>query len=165
MQCWISYIACQRLGTCQVKYCAHWISFVKSIFGKEDIFLFCQSFSRRDEHFQSIEHTVQAASKLVGLGLRTFGGRVKLVMLTLMKSLVQPKLDYCSHLWSPSDQGSINKMEASKRHLAGRIKDTQLAGLNYQEKLGELHLYSQERRREIPVNIYLDDEPGDGLWL
>ena len=76
-------------------------------------------------------------------------------MLTLMKSLVQPKLDYCSQLWSPSDQGSINKLEAVQRHLVGRIKDTKLAGLNYWEKLCELHLYSQERRRERYQLIFL----------
>ena len=41
-----------------------------------------------------IENTVTAASKLVGWGLRTFWGRSRKVMLTLLKSFVQPKLDY-----------------------------------------------------------------------
>ena len=59
-----------------------------------------------------IENTISSASKLVGWGLRTFWGRGRLVMLTLLKTLVQPKLDYCSKLWSPGDQASINKIEA-----------------------------------------------------
>ena len=102
-----------------------------------------------------IENTVTAASKLVGWGLRTFWGRGRAVMLTLLKSLVQPKLDYCSQLWSPSDQMSINKLEAVQQHLVDRIHDRRLSGLNYWEKLEELHLFSQERRRERYMLIFL----------
>ena len=69
-------------------------------------------------------------------------------MLTLLRSLVQPRLDYCSQLWSPSDQASINQLESVQRHLVDRIKDIKLQELNYWEKLKELKLYSQERRRE-----------------
>ena len=102
-----------------------------------------------------IQNTVTAASRLVGWGLRTFAGRGRSVMMTLMKSLVQPKLDYCSQLWSPSDQTSINQLESVQRHLVNRICDKRLTGLNYWEKLSELHLYSQERRRERYQVIFL----------
>ena len=102
-----------------------------------------------------IENTVLAASKLVGWGLRTFSGRGRTVMLTLFKSLVQPKLDYCSQLWSPSDQGSINQLELVQKHLVDRIQCPKLVGLNYWDKLSELHLYSQERRRERYQVIFL----------
>ena len=95
-----------------------------------------------------IQNTVTAASQLVGWGLRTFGGRNRGLMLTLLKSLVQPKLDYCSQLWSPSDQGSINQLESVQMHLVDKVKDSKLVGLNYWEKLNELRLYSQQRRRE-----------------
>ena len=47
-----------------------------------------------------IENTVAAGSKLAGWGLRTFWGRGRYVMLTILKCLVQPKLDYCSQLRS-----------------------------------------------------------------
>ena len=76
-------------------------------------------------------------------------------MLTLLKSLVQPKLDYCSQLWSPSDQCSVNKLESVQHHLISRIRDSKLDGLNYWEKLKELRLYSQERRRERYQVIFL----------
>ena len=76
-------------------------------------------------------------------------------MLTLMKSLVQPKLDYCSQLWSPSDQYSVNRLESVQHSLVRRIKDSRLVGLNYWEKLQELRLYSQERRRERYQIIFL----------
>ena len=102
-----------------------------------------------------IENTVTAASKLVGWGLRTFFSRRRPVMITLLKSLVQPKLDYCSQLWSPVDQTSINKLEAVQHHLIDRIQDQRLVGLNYWDKIKELKLYSQERRRERYQVIFL----------
>ena len=76
-------------------------------------------------------------------------------MMTIMKSLVQTKLDYCSQLWSPSDQTAINQLESVQRHLVNRICDRRLSSLNYWEKLSELHLYSQERRRERYQVIFI----------
>ena len=76
-------------------------------------------------------------------------------MLTLLKSLVQPKLDYCSQLWSPADQMSINKLESVQYNLVNKIKDKKLEGLTYWEKLKELNLYSQERRRERYQLIFI----------
>ena len=51
-----------------------------------------------------IENTVTAATRLVGWALRSFRRRSKFVMMTIWKSLIQSKLDYCSQLWSPNDQ-------------------------------------------------------------
>ena len=102
-----------------------------------------------------IENTIAAASKLVGWGLRTFWGRDRRVILTPLKSLVQPKLDYYSQLWSPSNQTSINKLEMVRKHLIDKIVDHRLTTLNYWEKLQELRLYSQERRRERYQVIFL----------
>ena len=76
-------------------------------------------------------------------------------MLTVLKTLVQPKLDYCSQLWSPGDQTSINKIESVQQNLVNRIQDTRLNGLNYWEKLRSLNLYSQQRRRERYQLIFL----------
>ena len=101
------------------------------------------------------ENTVTAASNLVERGLRTFWGRSRKVMLTLLKSLVQPKLDYCSQIWSPADQSSINKLEYVQQKLINRINDCKLVSLNYWEKVQELRLYSQERRRERYMVIFL----------
>ena len=76
-------------------------------------------------------------------------------MVTLLKSLVQPKLDYCLQLWSPSDQSSINKLESVQHSLIDRIRDSRLAGLDYWGKLQELRQCSQERRRERYHVIFL----------
>ena len=76
-------------------------------------------------------------------------------MMVLMKSLVQPHLDYCSQLWSPSSQGLINKLEEVQKSLVSKIRDRHLVGLTYWDKLQELRLYSQERRRERYQMIFI----------
>ena len=67
----------------------------------------------------------------------------------------EPHLDYCSQLWSPSSQAEINKIENVQKSLVSRIFDSRLQGLNYWSKLKVLHLYSQERRRERYIVIFL----------
>ena len=100
-----------------------------------------------------VEKTIAAASKLAGWGLRSFRGRSRGVMKTIWKSLVQPKMDYCSQLWSPGDQESINKLEAVQRHFTSKVKG--LEEMEYWERLSDLKLYSQERRRERYMIIFL----------
>ena len=102
-----------------------------------------------------IQKAVNSASQMVGLGLKSFRGRSSYLLLTIFKSLVQPHLDYCSQLWSPTSQGEINKIEAVQKSLVSRILDNRLGGLNYWDKLKTLHLYSQERRRERYMVIFL----------
>ena len=74
-------------------------------------------------------------------------------MKTLWKSLVQPKIDYCSQLWSPSDQEAINKIESVQRHFTSKVQGMQ--ELDYWARLQQLQLYSQERRRERYIIIFL----------
>ena len=102
-----------------------------------------------------IEKVVSAASKLTGWGLRTFRRRGLSTMKQIWKTLVQPKLDYCSQFWSPGDQGSINKIEAVQRHFLSRVTGEQVSQLNYWEKLKLFKLSSQERRRERYIVIFL----------
>ena len=100
-----------------------------------------------------IDNIVTSASKLIGWVLRTFRSRTKLVMLTCWSSLIQSRLDYCSQLWSPSDQGSITKLEAVARHFTCHIEG--MEGLDYWERLKALKMYSQERRRERYAIIFI----------
>ena len=74
-------------------------------------------------------------------------------MKTIWKTLVQPKLDYCSQFWSPGDQDSINQIEAVQRHFLSKV--TSLSNLDYWEKLHQSRMYSQERRRERYMIIFL----------
>ena len=74
-------------------------------------------------------------------------------MRTIWKSLVQPKLDYCSQFWSPGDQESINRIEAVQRHFLSQVSS--LCDMNYWEQLKKFQAYSQERRRERYMLIFL----------
>ena len=69
-------------------------------------------------------------------------------MLTLLRSLIQPRLDYCSQLWSPRDQYSINQLEDVQKQFLSHIRDSRLDRMTYWEKLSDLRVYSQERHRE-----------------
>ena len=102
-----------------------------------------------------IDKVASTANQMVGWGLRTFRGRSAYLLLTLFKSLVQPHLDYCSQLWSPTSQTSINKLEQIQKSLVRRINERRLVGLSYWGKLKALHLYSQERRRERYMIIFI----------
>ena len=55
-------------------------------------------------------------------------------------------MDYCSQLWSPTDQASISKLEGVARTFTSRISG--MENFDYWERLSELRMYSQERRRE-----------------
>ena len=102
-----------------------------------------------------VDHAVAAGSRMAGWVLRSFRHRGRGVMMTLLRSLVQPRLDYCSQLWSPSDQGSINRLEAVQHSFVSRIRDPLLKQLDYWGKLELLRLYSQERRRERYMLCFL----------
>ena len=49
--------------------------------------------------------------KLTGWLLRTFKTRNITVMLTLLKQILLPKLEYCSPIWYPIEQEQIKELE------------------------------------------------------
>ena len=100
-----------------------------------------------------IENVVAAATKMVGWVFRTFRRRSRTLMITVWKSLIQTKLDYCSQLWSPSDQASITTLEGVARNFTSRMAG--MEGLDYWERLQKLTMYSQERRRERYQIIFI----------
>ena len=89
--------------------------------------------------------TMNSASRMAGWAFRTFRGRGKHLMLTLLCSLIQPRLDYCSQLWSPRDQSSINRLENVQRQFLSQIWNPALDKMSYWEKLSHLRVYSEER--------------------
>lgn len=74
-------------------------------------------------------------------------------MLTLWKSLILSKLDYCSQLWSPTQTGDIQSLEQVQRSFVRRISG--IDHLNYWQQLKTLSLYSLERRRDRYMIIYV----------
>ena len=85
--------------------------------------------------------------------MRTFRRGSKYLMLTIWKSLFQSKLDYCSQLWSPSDQGSISRLESNAKNFTSQVGG--MEGLDYSESLVMLNMYSQERRRKRYQIIFI----------
>ena len=102
-----------------------------------------------------VEKTVSSASKMAGWGLRTFRRRSLSTLKTIWKSLVQPKLDYCSQFWSPGDQESINRLESVQRHFFSNVSGNGVQDLNYWDKLTEFKISSQERRRDRYMLIFI----------
>ena len=74
-------------------------------------------------------------------------------MKTIRKSIIQPRLHYCSQLWSPDNQHSINSIEAVLHHFLARVSG--LENMNHWERLKKMNLYSQERRRERYMAIFI----------
>ena len=74
-------------------------------------------------------------------------------MRTLWTSLIQSRLDYCSQLWCPNDQANIAKLEKVAGNFTAHVEG--MEGLNYYERLKALSMYSQERRRERYLIIFV----------
>lgn len=91
--------------------------------------------------------------QLSGWILRTFKTREQLPLLTLWKSLVLSRLDYCSQLWSPIKVGEMQEIEALQRTFTSHIHGLAYFQ-DYWDRLITLKLYSVERRFERYSIIY-----------
>ena len=100
-----------------------------------------------------IDKMMKEPNKLIGWVFRTFRTRSVRTMMTVWRSLIQPKLDYCSQLWSPADANTINLLEDIQRKFTSQIFG--LRDKDYWERLSQLKLFSQERRRERYAIIFL----------
>ena len=100
-----------------------------------------------------IQHTIAEAKKQCSWILRTFKTRESTLMITLWKSLIQCKIEYCSQLWCPVKKGDIQSIEMVQRSFLRKISG--YGDMNYWEQLKELQLYSLERRRERYRIIYI----------
>ena len=84
-----------------------------------------------------IRNIVKKPREKMGWVLSVFQSRPRYLMLTLLKSLVIPLLEYCCQLWNPWKPKDI---QAIQRTLTYKITEAQ--HLNYWERLNELKLYS-----------------------
>ena len=89
----------------------------------------------------------------MGWVLSVFQSRERYLMMTLLKSLVIPLLEYCCQFWNPWKAKDIQAIEAIQRTFTYKI--TEVQHLNYWERLHELKLYSLQRRRERCIIIYI----------
>ncbi len=100
-----------------------------------------------------IDKSVKTCSQLVGWVLRTFSSRDKQTMLTLFKSLILPRIEYGSQLWSPYLTCQINSVERIQRAFTKHVSN--MYDLSYEERLRALNLYSLQRRRDRYMIIYV----------
>ena len=63
-------------------------------------------------------------------------------MLTLLKTILLPTLEYCCPLWSPTDQRNINTLEVILRSFTKKIDG--LHNVPYWDRLRILKLFSLE---------------------
>ena len=104
---------------------------------------------------RQIEEAVAKARIMAGWTLRTFITREREPMMTIWNSIVRPKLDYCSPLWSPrpSNFKEIDLLEQTQRYFMRQIKGMET--LDYSQRLKSLKTYSIQRRHERYKVLYI----------
>ena len=115
-----------------------------------DLGIFMSSNCSFEFHIQKL---CKKCSNLSGWIIRTFTTRDSITMMTLFKSLVLPRLDYGSQLWSPHLVKHIDQLEKIQRSFTKHISGMQ--SLEYSERLVSLKLYSLQRGRERYCIIYV----------
>ena len=107
------------------------------------------------------------ARKMAAWVLGAFKDRSVLTMLTLFKSLVRSKVEYCCPLWDPTKIGDIQLVENVQRQFTRKISG--MNDLEYWERLAKLKLLSLQRRRErytiIHVWKMLNDKAPNNIGL
>ena len=114
-----------------------------------------------------IQHIAGGAKKMASWVLSVFRDRSQLVMLTLFKTMVRSKLEYCSPVWDASTISDIQAIENVQRYFTKRISSCK--DLDYWARLRKLKLMSLQRRRErykiIHVWEILHDEAPNNIVM
>ena len=100
-----------------------------------------------------ISNLYKRCSNLASWILRTFTIRDPQVMLTLYKSLIMPRHDYASQLWSPYLLKHVYLIEKVQRAFTKHISG--VCFLSYSKHSEVLKLYSLQRSRERYGIIYV----------
>ena len=95
--------------------------------------------SNTDTFTFHVGNIVKKARDKMGWVLRVSQSHEHSLMLTLLKSLVIPLLEYCCQLWNPWKAKDIEAIEAIQRTFTFKIIEVQ--HLNYSERLHELKLH------------------------
>ena len=84
------------------------------------------------------------ANRAVGFIARNVYYKSKEVVKNLYISYVRPHLEYCCQAWAPHYEKDLNLLERVQRRATRLIKG--FKGLEYEERLKRLDLYSVRRR-------------------
>lgn len=100
-----------------------------------------------------INKTVSAARHMASWVLGAFRDRSVLTMITLFKSLVRSKVEYCCPLWNPSKITDIQTLENIQKQFTKKILG--FNDFDYWTRLKKLKLLSLQRRRERYTIIHV----------
>ena len=100
-----------------------------------------------------VDATCSKVRQLIGWSLRTFRSRDTVTIMTLWKSMLLPRVDYCSILLTSITQTSMQKLEGLQRTMTARI--ISLKHMSYWERIEHLGIYSINRRFERYLIIYV----------
>lgn len=92
-----------------------------------------------------IGSAVKRSNSLLGVIRRSFSDMGTVAFLSLYKSLIRPKLEYCSPVWSPHTVAEIMLIEGVQRRATCNVSGLQ--GRSYEERLKILGLPTLEYRR------------------
>ena len=100
-----------------------------------------------------IDNITDAARKLCSWILSVFNTRDELTLMTLYKSIVRSRLEFCCPLWNSSKIEDIVKLEQIQRSFTSKIEGW--GDFTYWERLHGLRLMSLQRRRERYTILHL----------
>ena len=107
------------------------------------------------------------ARRMASWVLGAFKDRSATTMVTLFKSLVRCKLEYCCPLWDPSKITDIRTVENVQKQFTKKIVG--MSSLDYWQRLEKLKLLSLQRRRErysiIHVWKMLNDKAPNNIGM
>ena len=93
-----------------------------------------------------IDQIIETSKKIFSCIQRVFHSRSQSLMITLRKSLVIPRLEYCSQLWCPQKVGIIPSLEALQWNYIRKIDGSKY--FDYWQNLKRLGLFFLQRRRK-----------------
>ena len=76
-------------------------------------------------------------------------------MITLLKTIILPKLDFGSILWAPYEVQDMRKIEKIQSNFTKWIKIPGIDQMDYWQRLNALKLYPIERRFKRYTIIYV----------